>query len=922
MKSIIKRIYAVFLTFALIFSSVPVFAYTLPSSYWSLNDSYNEAVNSDNYRGTIEYGVKIINLISDEPSNDQTINIMGTKLYQVAFAYFLTDDYENAAKYFSMYIPYGKKLGWDDGVIIAENCVKQFTSSLDVYQQTDQSQKTYGIKNEPNGVLYGQVSDKMQSNDSMVLLYLEYGETSSFSWAKPILQKAKNQGKAVELALNFPNEGTTAKAVKSSDSYLSSLYSVLSDYNSVPIYLRIGAEFNVWTVKCTPNEFISAFKTIADKMKNLSNVSMVWSMAHTSTWKSEEWPYTADDFYPGDDYVDWVGVNCYTNKYFQGKTWSGVSRFNEVCFKTGYSADPVLMVKDAVETYGDRKPIMISECGSGYITKGSINQTDGAWAADYLKQIYSFIPMVYPQVKMIAYFNVKMTNETYYYNLDGSSDLQAAYNDVIKSPWFIQGENTNSAEAFFKKADSTIATDGSAVLYSYPHLYGSDSITVEYYLDGSLLNSTSEVPYKTEISGIRGSHSLKVIAKGNNGASMIREYTITGNAKAEKADDFSDTSSLSPAQKNAVDYVVQNDIMTGYDYNTLAPNNTITRAEFATVICRMMGYDISENCTFDDAKYHWGSKYINACVNAGAIQGMGDNKFAPDNNITLEQAVKILTVICGYADSEVQYPYGYMAAAAENNILNNLTINEIGSQLKRIDAAMMIYNAANIEEGAAVIISASTPKSTPKVSTWSDWTENLPSSVSSDAYEIETKTQYSYRTKHYLELGYQNNSYNYVRTDVSYGSWSSWQDSYIASSDSVEVETRTQSSPKKYHYAHYCTGKNDNPSYVYQTANYKFCDEASYHDLGWFDSPLPYSDDSTDNYAYYVNGTKYRCSNTCYRWYLVETSGGDYTQYRSRRVNKTYVYWTYGPWSEYSDTYPSGNDIDIRERKMYRYKEK
>ena len=47
-------------------------------------------------------------------------------------------------------------------------------------------------------------------------------------------------------------------------------------------------------------------------------------------------PYTADDFYPGDEYVDWVGVNCYASKYFQGRVWQGESRYNEVCFKTGY----------------------------------------------------------------------------------------------------------------------------------------------------------------------------------------------------------------------------------------------------------------------------------------------------------------------------------------------------------------------------------------------------------------------------------------------------------------------------------------------------------------------------------------------------------------------------------------------------------
>ena len=110
------------------------------------------------------------------------------------------------------------------------------------------------------------------------------------------------------------------------------------------------------------------------------------------------------------------------------------------------------MIKDAVEKkYGGRKPIMISECGSAYRTNGDINETDSEWAAKYLKQIYTFIPMVYPQVKLIAYFNAKMNYEVNYYNLDGDSELQNSYNDVTESPWFIQNNNTNSAGQFFKK---------------------------------------------------------------------------------------------------------------------------------------------------------------------------------------------------------------------------------------------------------------------------------------------------------------------------------------------------------------------------------------------------------------------------------------------------------------------------------------
>lgn len=678
----------------IIASNFNVMAYELPHAFWGLDAGYSNATSSKNYDETINYGVQIINLIASEPENEQTINILGSRAYDVAFAYLMNGDYTNAAKYFEMYIPYGKHLGWTDGVTIAENCVKQFTNTLDVYQATNQSQKVYGEKNEPNGVLYGQVGDKSRADESMMLIYLEYGDESTFGWANSMLSKAKHQNKSIEIALNFPQEGSTVRNINEWDEYLSDFHNLLSNYKDIPIYLRIGAEFNVWSDKCTPSEYIPVFRIISEQMNDLQNVSKVWSIAHTSSWKTGDWPYTADDFYPGDEYVDWVGVNCYASKYFQGKIWPGESQYNEVCFKSGYSSNPVLMVKDTVEKYGNRKPIMISECGSAYRTNGDINETDSEWAAKYLKQIYTFIPMVYPQVKLIAYFNAKMNYEINYYNLDGNSELQNAYNDVTDSPWFIQNKNTNSAEQFFKKASGTITMNGDTTLYAYPHIYGSDWVNVEYYLDDELVQSTTEIPYSAKISNIKGTHSLKVVANGNNGATMTREYQLVSYAPAEKADDYSDTSYLNNGQKKAIDYMISNDIMTGYENNTFRPDSTITRAEFATVICRMMGYNVSENSTFTDTKNHWSSKYVNACVKADIIHGIGDNKFAPDNYITVEQAVKILTSAYGYVNSKTKYPDGFMSAAQKYNLFDNVTSSQLGTNVKRIDVAVMIYNAA------------------------------------------------------------------------------------------------------------------------------------------------------------------------------------------------------------------------------------
>ena len=693
-----KRVISVLSAVTVIASLIPsavVSAYDLPSAFWIVNEKYLSAVDEKNYSDTAKYGSEIVNMILSEEKNDQTVDIIGSRAYETAFAYFFLGDYDNALKYFQLYIPYGKEKNWTDGVIIAENFIKQLTTEFDVYKHTSAEQKYFGAKNEPHGVLYGQVSECSQRNESMVLLYLEYGNFDEFNWARAVFDIASRENKSVELALNFPNQGDTARSIDASSPYLAKLAEFLGRYPYIPVYLRIGAEVNIWSVSpCSPDDFKKAYRTIASKFKAIPNIATVWSIAHTSQWKSDSWPYTTNDFYPGDEYVDWVGATVYTNKYFGAKHWDGVSYFNEVCFKTGLNSDPVLMIKDLADTYGDRKPIMVSECGSSYRSQGEINETHHEWGAERLTQIFSFIPMVYPQVKLMAYFNKRMGSEANLYNFAGSPALEASYKAVTSKPWFIQNSTDNSAESYFEKLGSTLNTDGSVRLSSYPHIYGAESVTVDYYIDGNLAVSSSTVPYTVDISGISGTHTLRVTARGSNGRTAEKSFSLNSTTKTNTHCDFSDTSQLLSVQKSALDYAVKNGIMTGYTDGTIKPMNTITRAEFATMICRMMKYTVSEPCGFSDAASHWGSSYIKACTDTGAINGVGDNKFDPDGTITFEQGVKILTVVCGIADSSAAYPDGFITAADKNGIIENLTSRAVGKPLNRIDAAVMMEQAA------------------------------------------------------------------------------------------------------------------------------------------------------------------------------------------------------------------------------------
>ncbi|MFI3211368.1 MAG: S-layer homology domain-containing protein, partial [Peptostreptococcaceae bacterium] len=79
---------------------------------------------------------------------------------------------------------------------------------------------------------------------------------------------------------------------------------------------------------------------------------------------------------------------------------------------------------------------------------------------------------------------------------------------------------------------------------------------------------------------------------------------------------------------------------------TFRPTDSITRAEFAKIVCESFGIEANEGDTepfhdVDDA--HWHQKYITALYNAGIIEGKSAQLFHPGDAITREEASKIMS---------------------------------------------------------------------------------------------------------------------------------------------------------------------------------------------------------------------------------------------------------------------------------------
>lgn len=604
-------------------------------------------------------------------------------------------DYANAKTYYEQLAAATK--GTDDkwSYIEAVNKVNAFTNELDLYTLTDNSQINYNAPLEPtSGVYFGECVNSVSethANESMMLVYADYGQTDFMNTLNKKLQQAKSLNQVVEIALNFPYHGEQLDSIIADTDYIDQLCDVLKNYQDVKIFLRIGAEPNDWTPDA--EKYKQAFCKVVNVVKTVSNgnIAYVWSVTHASS-------ANMNDYYPGDDYVDWVGVSGYGTKYFPyGDTYD----VNSATYKFGNYADPLNVVREVVNCYGDRKPIMISEGGSAYQTNKPIYETDVNWAVLNLKRFYSTVMMKYPQVKLIGYFNKKMDGESSFYDLDSCTELRQAYDYMTSMPWFIRPKHATAK--CFKKLSSTINVNDKLEIYALAYTFGDSQPRVDYRIDGTWVNAALYIPYQTilDLSELSdGTHSLEVTLISEGKTKETKTYTINkiSSKAVNSSNGFSDISSLGQIQQNAVKSVMDKSIINGYDDGTFRPFNTLTRAEFATMVCRAFNYTQSGKCTFSDATEHWASEYIKPCVDAGAISGVGNNKFEPDSTVLVAQASKILTVCKGLVNGDIDaldYPSAFTSVAKTSGMYaNTVSASEktLNDSLSRIDAAIIFAN--------------------------------------------------------------------------------------------------------------------------------------------------------------------------------------------------------------------------------------
>lgn len=490
----------------LIFSTVFTNATVQAAKYnvWKDIETAGQYESEGNLDSAITVWLRIIDYFEENKSKDSSTN--AALFHKRAGKYYDSiKNYEKAVYHYEEEDKNWRKAGKNWG---AEDMKRadQIRNVFEYYTKVIPEKQTNLAKHEPeNGHYIGIYSEndkkigqnlsktkKVYGDHQIFLFYqdwnkrFDYDFKSDVSLDTKMAKRVKNENAALQIAMNSDEVGLDsvtenkwiiewAKEAKELD---------------MPIFLRFLSEMNGDWVKWhgDPEKYKEKFILIHDIMEKYApNVAMVWC---PNDEPIETNGVKIEDYYPGDEYVDWVGVNFYVDYYNSGRTDLPDNRFQ----------NPLDHLKYVYDLYADKKPIMICETGvAHYSIPNNEDLTD--WAVANLKKLYTMLPIQYPRVKAINYFSLNQNNSNYLvgnrwnnYALSENAEIEKTYKELIKSDSIVREIGGNSGFTYKKIENEKDLLNYNEIYFNFK--IGDYKINkVEFYSDDKLIYTDNELPY-------------------------------------------------------------------------------------------------------------------------------------------------------------------------------------------------------------------------------------------------------------------------------------------------------------------------------------------------------------------------------------------------------------------------------------------
>ncbi len=170
-----------------------------------------------------------------------------------------------------------------------------------------------------------------------------------------------------------------------------------------------------------PEKYRIAYRHIIDIFRKEKALSITWLFHPNNVSDPEEKWNSMSAYYPGDDYIDWIGMSVYGSQR-PGTYWYS---FDEAMSK-GYNA---LSLVSSV------KPMAVLEFG---VVDDPQSGNKGEWMVSALS---AFINKRYPLIKAISYWQTEFTNSNGTFSdlkINSSDGSLNAYRNLIQSIIFIE----------------------------------------------------------------------------------------------------------------------------------------------------------------------------------------------------------------------------------------------------------------------------------------------------------------------------------------------------------------------------------------------------------------------------------------------------------------------------------------------------
>lgn len=176
-------------------------------------------------------------------------------------------------------------------------------------------------------------------------------------------------------------------------------------------------------------------------------------------------------------------------------------------------------------------------------------------------------------------------------------------------------------------------------------------------------------------------------------------FIITGERQALA---FTDITENTPNQE-AIDFLTEKGIVSGYPDGTFKPDDTLNRAELLKIIIgattkEQISAEQYKNC-FPDVGDEWFAKYVCYAKEKGIISGYADGTFRPAQKVNFVEGLKMQLKAFGYAYPESDPWYKSAVDAASADRLIPFDIVSFGQELKRVQMAEMITRGIKKQSG-------------------------------------------------------------------------------------------------------------------------------------------------------------------------------------------------------------------------------